>query len=285
MLCNPEIIALTGGEPLIRNDFLEIIKYIKSKGNVLLNIMTNATLITQKIAAQMSKYVNSVDISLDGFDEESCSYIRGENVYGTVLNNIKLLQQEGLHKISLSMVSLTNNKVEEEKFKDLCEILNVTPMIRRLSLKGRAKKNEDNLNKVFIKGEVTNNKIPSIEEFRDSIKACACQAGTTNISIDEKGYIYPCGPFMEEVQYIENILKIENLDKFLNSKEFQLSNTMKVFTKFNPYEEMLCKNCDVRYFCWTCPSAAKEFFDNKEAFETYCEGKKEFLHTVVWGEN
>lgn len=105
--CRMKTIVLSGGEPLVRKDFFEILRYIKIKDkNVKIALMTNALLINADNVKDIVENVESVDISLDGYDEESCSSIRGKNVYSRVIKNIALLQENGMKKISLSMVSM-----------------------------------------------------------------------------------------------------------------------------------------------------------------------------------
>lgn len=110
--------------------------------------MTNALLLNENNVEEIVKNVDSVDISLDGYDEESYSKIRGKNVFNRVLDNIALLHEHGMYQISLSMVALGNDREDDRKFNELCKKLNVEPMIRRLSYTGRAKENEEYLRKL-----------------------------------------------------------------------------------------------------------------------------------------
>lgn len=116
--------------------------------------MTNALLLNENNVEEIVKNVDSVDISLDGYDEESYSKIRGKNVFNRVLDNIALLHEHGMYKISLSMVALGNDREDDRKFNELCKKLNVEPMIRRLSYTGRAKENEEYLRKLEKKLKV-----------------------------------------------------------------------------------------------------------------------------------
>lgn len=56
-----------GGEPFIREDFLEILEYAKKRiGNVEIAIDTNGTIATLKDVVHASKYVDVIGFSLDG---------------------------------------------------------------------------------------------------------------------------------------------------------------------------------------------------------------------------
>ena len=52
--------------------------------------MTNGTLITPKNVKEIVSQIDSIDISLDGADEESCAVIRGKGVFEKVVSSIKL---------------------------------------------------------------------------------------------------------------------------------------------------------------------------------------------------
>lgn len=78
---NPVVIVISGGEPLVRKDFREIITTIKKKYQGKLFLMTNAVLIDGEMARFIAENFSSVSVSLDGVDEETCSTIRGKGVY------------------------------------------------------------------------------------------------------------------------------------------------------------------------------------------------------------
>ena len=101
--------------------------------------MTKGTLITPKNVKEIVSQIDSIDISLEGADEESCAVIRGKGVFEKVVSSIKLLQSHGFSKISISMVLSANNVRYTKQFMELNESLNTTPMLRALSYEGRAK--------------------------------------------------------------------------------------------------------------------------------------------------
>ncbi len=103
---NPKAIIITGGEPLVRNDITDIIEHARKNYKGQLILMTNGVLIDEHMAEFLSKTISSIDISLDGVDEKTTSVIRGKGVFNKVLNSIRLLQRNGISKISLSMVAM-----------------------------------------------------------------------------------------------------------------------------------------------------------------------------------
>ena len=89
------IIALAGGEPLMRKDLPQIIEYIKNKGiDVFLN--TNGTLLTEnKINELKNAGLSQVEISLDGFEQEH-DFIRGKGSYKKATDALKRCQDMGV---------------------------------------------------------------------------------------------------------------------------------------------------------------------------------------------
>lgn len=137
---NPFSICISGGEPLVRNDFIKIIKYIKSKYNGKLKLMTNGTLIDNKMAEFIVANFDSVDVSIDGVDEETCSVIRGKGVFRNVIASINLLKEYGMKQISGSMLTFNKTKNLNIKFCQMCDELGIYPITRVFDPIGRGKK-------------------------------------------------------------------------------------------------------------------------------------------------
>lgn len=72
-------VGITGGEPLLRKDTLEIARHGARLG-MLMHINTNGTFVTQELAQEFQEAgVASVNVSLDGPDAESHDRIRGRD--------------------------------------------------------------------------------------------------------------------------------------------------------------------------------------------------------------
>lgn len=288
--CNPKKIILTGGEPLLRDDFIDIIKHIKENSDVEITIMTNGTLINENNASTIAKLVKSVDISLDGVDENTCSIIRGKGVFEKVINAIRLLQKYGCNEISLSMVETKNNSPYVDKFNDLCKKLNVKPLLRELNYSGRAKNNRhlldyissNNQENVATDSHNQENEVLNKRKVRETLIANCCSAGINKISIEADGKIIPCSVFSELNKFCNNINDIEDLNEYLNSSEFWESDGYKEFKKYDPDINKLCKDCNLKLFCWTCPHRMYVVQENTEEFNKYCSTMKEYLDEILW---
>lgn len=81
-------IIVGGGEPLVRKDCWEIIKYIHSR-EIRVQLVTNAIRVTDEDIENMGKYLDTVGISLDTVDKNSYKEIRCVDTFDTVIKNIK----------------------------------------------------------------------------------------------------------------------------------------------------------------------------------------------------
>ena len=269
---NPKNITLTGGEPLLRSDFLTILGYLRSIYNGKITLMTNGTLITPKNVKEIVSQIDSIDISLDGADEESCAVIRGKGVFEKVVSSIKLLQSHGFSKISISMVLSANNVRYTKQFMELNESLNTTPMLRALSYEGRAKENKDILDNVvtteFLRQED--------KKTNSECRTCCCTAGYNQITIEANGDIFPCNLFVEPEFRLGTMSEIDDLRKlFYTNDGFFVCPCVQ---KFEPSEFEPCKNCNINYFCWSCVYPMYKI-DEKELKER-CAYKKEILKNI-----
>lgn len=269
---SPKSITLTGGEALLRPDCITIIKYLRSIFAGKITLMTNGTLITTKNVESIASSVNSIDISLDGADEQSCSVIRGKGVFDKVVSNIKLLHLHGFSNITLSMVLSANNVRYKQQFFELNKTLGTRPMLRALSYEGRAKDNKEILdNVVTTDATISNEKKVDIEN-----RGCCCTAGYDQLTIEANGDIFPCNLFVEPEFKLGNIAEVEDISKILDGNKGCF--LCKSIQKYDPGKFESCKNCNVNYFCWSCVYPMYKL--DKKEFQERCAYKKEMLKTI-----
>lgn len=105
-------VRFSGGEPLLRKDIFELMKYAKDKGlKVWLN--TNGLLIDDKMIKELEKYVENVLIPFNGYDDKS-EFEWTNTKYKLVdkLNNIRLLKRSKIPVIRGGTV-LTESNIEK----------------------------------------------------------------------------------------------------------------------------------------------------------------------------
>lgn len=268
----PNSITITGGEPLVRKDFWEISEYLKKNFNGKIDLMTNATLITEEVAIRLIRLYDSFDISIDGVNEETCALIRGKGVFDKTIKAINYLKNAGAKKISTSMVLTAENSKYTKEYFELNKKLGTKPMLRAMSLYGRAEKNQDVLTK--------DQTIKQRENFKEekktpSLKCCTCTAGYNQAVVEANGDIYPCNLFTDKKYILGNIKNIKDIRSLLGADGIFLS---KAVEKFSPDKIDKCKECDLTWFCWSCLQRIERL--SPIEFEERCISQKQLLKAV-----
>ncbi len=139
------MIGVTGGEPLLRKDIFEVMKYAEELG-FSWGMVTNGTLITPEIIAKMEKAkMSTISISLDGL-EKSHDWLRGNDNFKRAVNGIKLLVASRPSNCKIEVITCVNqhNIDELENIYQLCSDLKVDQWrLVVISPIGRAKNNPD----------------------------------------------------------------------------------------------------------------------------------------------
>ncbi|MGB5994352.1 MAG: radical SAM protein, partial [Candidatus Deferrimicrobiaceae bacterium] len=91
-----EVFYLTGGEPMLREDLLDLIERATHRSRAIL--FTNGTLITAERAKHLSRYRERlvVQVSLEGPDEETNAVLRGKDSFARAMEGIRNLLREGV---------------------------------------------------------------------------------------------------------------------------------------------------------------------------------------------
>lgn len=278
IIWNPKTIMLSGGEPLLRKDFCELLQYLRNnyKGKII--VSTNGILINHDNVKVLIEAADQIDISLDGYDEQTCSLIRGKGVFKKVMSAVQQLQENGFENISLSMVVSENNEHWEGEFRKLNEKLNTRANCRIFSPTGRGENS-----KSFF-SNLSNDKVYIPSEFKkkgkkDKVSFSCCSAGSREIFIDYQGDVYPCPSYVEKDFKLGNILNVEKIDDI--TKDYNHLDMVISRLKNKGIDAQKCRNCDVNIFCWDCPGAV-EFYNTQEALEYQCKTVFPLLSQRVW---
>lgn len=106
-------VALTGGEPLLREDCLEIAKKLYEKG-AKTTLITNGTILNPKI--QVIKFLNKLHVSVDTMDPRVYKEICKSDTHKRVIENIveaRKLRPDLAMKINTVVLNKVNTKKEE----------------------------------------------------------------------------------------------------------------------------------------------------------------------------
>jgi len=77
---NIKKICVTGGEPLLRKDIIDILKYIHSK-KIDLTFSTNGTLVTREFLEKIKPYIQNIRFSIYGSEENHKAVTQKEDGY------------------------------------------------------------------------------------------------------------------------------------------------------------------------------------------------------------
>lgn len=104
-------IRITGGEPLLRTDFSDIIQRL-AKLNIELLLTSNGSLIHKHIHAIQAAGIRSVNVSLDSLHAENFKHITQKNQFQQVWSNILLLLDQGI-RVKINAVAMRGH-IEHE---------------------------------------------------------------------------------------------------------------------------------------------------------------------------
>jgi len=256
------LINVTGGEPLIRQDLFEVMKYATDLGYHW-GITTNGMLIDDEIIKKMKETkLATMSISIDGLEKNHDRFRGVEGSYKKIMNNIeKLRQDKFLHCFQITTVvnKLNINELEdmyrvmEDLEVDSWRVINMDPIGRANDNNNLALEKADYeylLN--FIKNkrekakfEVTYGCAHFVgmefeKEIRDNM--FFCMAGYTTASILYNGDIYVCPDVERRKELIQGNVK---KDDFVEIWE----NKFKWFRDLDKLKSDECKNCENWKYC------------------------------------
>jgi radical SAM protein with 4Fe4S-binding SPASM domain len=134
------MVAVTGGESLLREDLFEVMEFASGLGFAW-GMVTNGTLITPKIVSKLRRAgMRTVSVSLDGL-QESNDWLRGKGAFKKAVRGIKLLVGADCFSV-VEVITCVNQKnfAELQKIYKLCQDLGVTAWrLFVISPVGRAK--------------------------------------------------------------------------------------------------------------------------------------------------
>jgi SynChlorMet cassette radical SAM/SPASM protein ScmE len=108
-------VILCGGEPLIRDDFRELVEGIVHN-RMRFSILSNGTLINDELAAFIAKTgrCNSFQVSIDGPSENIHAKTRGSGSFSAALEGLKCLKHHGIPSTTRLTLTRYNYKYLED---------------------------------------------------------------------------------------------------------------------------------------------------------------------------
>jgi radical SAM protein with 4Fe4S-binding SPASM domain len=111
---------ITGGEPLLREDFTEIYLYLKRQG-LLVTVFTNATLITQHHVDLFKKYPpRDIEVTVYGISAPTFAAVtRKPQLFEAFQKGLQLLLDNNI-KVCLKNVTIKANLIEFQQIAEFC---------------------------------------------------------------------------------------------------------------------------------------------------------------------
>lgn len=117
--CHVRRVTLTGGEPTIHPDFLDVVRAFRA-ADMDVGVCTNATTLTADQIAELAG-IGGVhcNVSLDGFRAESHGKFRGDrNSFAVTVATVRELGRAGLLQ---GLLCTPNSLAEDLEYRELCE--------------------------------------------------------------------------------------------------------------------------------------------------------------------
>jgi len=246
-------IGFSGGEPLLRQDMLELITYAKKKGMVT-HLSSNGMIINTNLAKKiMESGLDAIGFSLDGATAETHDGIRGaKGSYDKVIkaigifNELNKIRKRKIVIVVVTVISALNldeiinlvyllkkvgvDKISFIPFHDIGILSDGIPTMIKHKIKLKELKKLDKLIDDLIEIKKKEEIIDSSGDylrlfkycFRDKPLPITCYAGYATFSVDSYGDMYPCFPILQ-MGLTKNIANVRDisLKDYWKSKELK----------------------------------------------------------------
>jgi len=117
--CRVVSVTLTGGEPFIHPDIIEMVRLFKN-ANIRVGICTNGTLIKQDQMEALAKIGNvHLNVSLDGFRPESHGRFRGDE--SSFVKTIETIRHLSRYQLLQGLLVTPNNFAKISEYAEICK--------------------------------------------------------------------------------------------------------------------------------------------------------------------
>jgi len=265
--------VLSGGEPLLHPNALDFAEEAFAAGNAV-QILTNGTLITDdEIAHRIAAITNLIKISVDGSTEAIHSISRGMGNYDQVTKAVDLLARHGAN-VQVAM-TVTSGNVHD--LANMAARYGSRLAIQPLFKAGRGKANAN----VGLTGEEYYHAMDDVENIAPMGNVAAvleglrghgvkkCALADREISISERGDVYPCQLLHAPEFLAGNIYVAPLAEIYFNSP------VLSRLRKVDVDSIQGCSQCPIRLIC-AGGCRARDFHENGsiEAVGEFCEYEK-----------
>jgi radical SAM protein with 4Fe4S-binding SPASM domain len=263
--------TITGGEPLMREDFFDVYLTLKKKG-LLLSIFTNANLITDKHIQLFKKFPpRDIDVSVYGVTQKTYEKItRKPGSFKTFRRGVDLLIKNGI-KVNFKAMALQSNFKEMTQIAEFCRERSQQPFrfdpFLNLRFDNDPLRNKEIISERLSPQEIVTleqqdaKRLQSLKKHCDSLihpefsqKSCRhvfyCGAGTYEFTVSSEGLFRLC-PTLVHQECVYDLKKgnlKEAWEQFVPKVRARTSNRKVFLNK--------CAKCPIINLCMWCPANA-----------------------------
>lgn len=266
-------IVISGGEPLLYKQLYNLLDFVCDGRSVRVN--TNGILLNQNYE-KLLKYNNlHIQVSLDGYNDETFYQIRNNHYFEQIIVNTKKAYEAGLNVYFRA--TLTSKTIDQyEKFIDVSKETKIPLVIRPMYNTG-----EPEQQKLKIKFEdlcqwqqnISDNNYLEYTGGKNLISESSCPLLQKNLifstlTVDNKGRVFPCQLLRSDQFYMGSIYNDSFDSIFSNSKKI-------VSSIKNIINSDGCRKCGFRenFGNGTCVSAC--YLGNKKCVKNKILGGRE----------
>jgi radical SAM protein with 4Fe4S-binding SPASM domain len=257
-------VALSGGDPLAREDFLEILEYIAVAKALTAGLSTSLLTLSDDAAKRMKELGVLVQVSLDGSTPEVNDWNRGQGSFEKTMGGVELLNR---HEIPFRFAYVINkhNLEDIESMVELGLKLGAKEIaFGKVKIAGRARDQEatacpttediasayHTLYRKAIDTRETGLKISCkhnqalLAGLDNRVGCLPCGAGRTFLQVSYNGDIIPCSLLTGEEKFVLGNVRKDKLKDI-----WETSPTYDFFRNTTVDEIEVCRNCPAKYLC------------------------------------
>lgn len=249
-----------GGEPFMRPDFEQIIEACHSRG-IMTCISTNGTLLDgERVARLAASRLVAIQVSMDGACRETCDAIRGQGVFDSATEAVKLLAATRI-PTSINTVLTAQNADEIPAMHQMARQLGVSLRVSRFRPSGRGADNWEALRPspaqllafsdwLAQSGDVrTGDSFFSLtSQERQGLGLNLCGAAKLTCCVGPTGAMYPCA-FLQTERFKAGSLRERSFQDIWDESE--------IYASFRSLRIHSCEECQRFDQCHGgCPAVA-----------------------------
>ncbi len=248
-----EFVTFSGGEPLMFKNFPQIISHAHDLG-LKSTVLSNGLLWSGKLIHDLALFIDEIQFSLDGVDEETNSMVRGSGHFEKVVDTIVKFANAGVKTSVATTFTYDNlNENTQTRYKNLVDLIkektsgkDVFFKLSKKLLPGRDvhfKAEENEKYSAIIKDiEKHVDENADYENFLAGHTAnlVAINCGLGGISVSSDGNVYFCNR-INEMESFGNVTEKPMSFFMEKGKEIHLATSVE--------NVIPCKDCELRYIC------------------------------------